>query len=112
MLVGDTGLAEGQTGMVAGFLGNSNETVTLVCRLQIGDAVLYAQAYESVGIGDGSKGKVGKGEIHPTLTHASRIEVALLYRYLGTGIALTHLGELYAILAGETVALSEYFFES
>ena len=93
MLVGDTGLAEGQTGMVARFLGNSNEAVTLVCRLQIGYAVLYAQAYESVGIGDGSKGKVGKGEVHPTLTHASRIEMTILNREFGTRITFTNLNE-------------------
>lgn len=93
--------------VVEGLVCLGNEGVALVCRLQEGDAVLYAEGDVAARVGHGGKGKVGEGEIGSTLADVGTIEVSLLYLHLGACIAFAYLGELHPVCCGKAVALVE-----
>ena len=90
--------------MVERLLRLGDECVALVGRLEEGDGVLYAESNIAVRIGDGGEGKVGKGEIRPTLTYAGGIEMMTCDDHLGASISLAHLSELHAVVGGKAVA--------
>ena len=88
-----------------------HEGIAELSRLQICDAILHAKRHRAVGIGDSSKGKVGKGEIYPTLTDAGSIEVTFLHNASGFGEALANLCQLHAILGSKPVAAVQKVFK-